>query len=78
MELTTWPSRKTVSIEDKRATEILNKTVKKVGGHYFVGLLWKEDNPLLRKNRNMALQRLQGIKKRFKVDPQLLTFRTNR
>ena len=60
------------SIEDKRATEILNKTVKKVGDHYFVGLLWKENNPHLPNNRDTALQRPQGMKKRFKANPQLL------
>ena len=58
-------------IEDKRATEILNKTVKKVGNHNSVGLLWKEENPQLPYNRDMVLQRLQGMKKRFTADPQL-------
>ena len=39
------PEKPYPSIEDKRATEILNKTVKKVGDHYSVGLLWKENSP---------------------------------
>ena len=59
------------SIDHKRAAEVLNKTVKKVGDHYSVDLLWKEDNLQLPNNQDMALQRLQGMKKRFKADPQL-------
>ena len=65
------PEKPYPSIEDKRATEILNKTVKKVVNHYSVGLLWKENNPQLPNNRDMALQRLQGMKKRFNANPQL-------
>ena len=31
-------------LEDKRALQIMNQTVKKIGDHYSVGLQWKDDN----------------------------------
>ena len=33
------PERPCLSLEDKRAMEILNKTVEKIGNHYSMGLL---------------------------------------
>ena len=59
------PERPCVSLEDKRALEILNKTVEKVGNHYSVGLVWKEDNTVFQNNRKIALKRLEGVKKLF-------------
>ena len=64
------PERPCLSLEDKRAMEILNKTVEKVGNHYSVGLLWKEDNTVFLNNRKMALKRLDGMKKRFLNNPK--------
>ena len=64
------PERPCLSLEDKRAIEILNKTVEKVGNHYSVGLLGKEDNTVLQNNRKMALKRLEGVKKRFLSNPK--------
>ena len=64
------PKQPCLSLEDKSAMEILNKTVEKVGNHYSVGLLWKEDNTVFQNNRKMALKRLEGVKKRFLNDPK--------
>ena len=64
------PEQPCLSLEDKRAMEILNKTVEKVGNHYSVGLLWKEDNTVFQNNRKMALKRLEGVKKRFLNNPK--------
>ena len=49
--------------------EILNKTVDKVGNHYSVGLLWKDENVKFPNNRKMALMRLKSVKKKFLADP---------
>ena len=31
-------------LEDKRALQIMNQTLKKIGDHYSVGLQWKNDD----------------------------------
>ena len=59
------------SLEDKRALEILNQTIKRVDDHYSVGLPWKEEEPKLPNNRKMALERLNGLKKRFQNDSEV-------
>ena len=60
-----------LSIEDRRALEIIHKTVKKVDGHYSIGLLWKDDDPKLPNNREMALKRLLNLKRKFLNDSNL-------
>ena len=65
------PQVSCMSVEDKRALNIMKQTVKKVGNHFSIGLPWKSDNPQLLNNRCMAIRRLQGLKKRFLVDPDL-------
>ena len=60
-----------MSLEDKRALQIMNKTVKKIGDHYSVGLLWKDDDPQLPNNREMAVKRLLSMKRKFIADPNL-------
>ena len=59
----------TKSIEDKRALEILGSTTKVKGGRYEVGLLWRNEDPILPNNRPQAEMRLQQLKKRFLCDP---------
>ena len=49
----------------------MHKTVKKVDGHYSIGLLWKDDEPKLPNNREMALKRLLSLKRRFLKDSNL-------
>ena len=65
------PQVPALSVEDKRALEIMHKTVKKVEGHYSIGLLWKDDEPKLPNNREMALKRLLSLKQRFLNDSNL-------
>ena len=36
-----------------------------------MGLLWKDDNPVLPYNRSLAEARLQYLKRRFHRDPEL-------
>ena len=64
------PERVCPSLEDKMALEILNQTIKRVDDHYSVGLPWKEEEPKLPNNRKMALERLNGLKKRFQNDSE--------
>ena len=65
------PQVPALSVEDKRALGIMHKTVKKVDGHYLIGLLWKDDEPKLPNNREMALKRLLSLKQRFLNDSNL-------
>ena len=60
-----------LSLEDKRALHILNNTVKRESGHYSVGLLWKEDSREMSDGRALAEKRLEGLKRRFKKNPDL-------
>ena len=47
---------------EKKATEILNKSVRKEkSGHYSVGLLWKNENTKLLYNRKIAVLRLISL-----------------
>ena len=65
------PQEQCMSVEDKRALDIMGKTVKEVNGHLSLGLLWKDDKMDLEDNRPMALRRLEGLKRRFMADPDL-------
>ena len=65
------PQERCMSVEDKRALDIMQKTVKEVDGHLSLGLLWKDDKVDLEDNRSMALRRLEGLKRRFMADPDL-------
>ena len=49
----------------------MNKTVKKIGDHYSVGLLWKDDDPQLPNNREMPVKRLLSMKRKFIADPKI-------
>ena len=60
------------SMDDKRALGIMERTVKKVGDHYSVGLLWKDDNPSLPNSRSLAVKRLMSLKCRLGKNPSLL------
>ena len=58
-----------LSVNDRRALGILEKSIKKVDGHYQVALPWKSDQISFPNNRIMALRRLNQLKKRFLKDP---------
>ena len=65
------PQERCMSVEDKRALDIMGKTVKEVDGHLSLRLLWKDDKMDLEDNCPMALRRLEGLKRRFMADPDL-------
>ncbi|KAL9977579.1 hypothetical protein ACROYT_G014998 [Oculina patagonica] len=62
---------RSVSVEDRRAEDILRETTKLVDGHYETGLLWKEDNPQLPNNKAIAESRLSSLQRKFQRDPEL-------
>ena len=49
----------------RRAMEVFQSTVRNIGNRYKVGLPWIADNSQLPDNRNIALQRLFSLERRF-------------
>jgi len=49
---------------------ILEKTTTKTDGRYETGLLWRNDNPLLLNNKQLALSRLESLERKLKRQPQ--------
>ena len=62
---------KSMSMEDKHAEKIISNTISKLDGHYCVGLLWRQAEPKLPYNRQMAQIRLRHLKRRLERDEQL-------
>ena len=60
-----------MSVEDRKAMEIIENTISKVDGHYQIGLLRKHEDPHLPCNRAAAEARLNHLKRRFSRDPDL-------
>ena len=58
-------SKEMMSIEDRRALAIMERTVQMVDGHYQLSVPWKYDNPCLPNNRSMAEKRLNLLKRRL-------------
>ena len=54
---------------DQRALEILENTTKIKNGHFEVGLLWKDELPLLLNNRDLAVARFKSLEKKFRKNP---------
>ena len=59
------------SQDDRHAMSILDSTVKKIDGHYSVGLLWKTEEPDLPNNRSLEEKRLKSLMKKFRKNPNL-------
>ena len=64
-------TRVCASLEDKRALEIMEKTLKMVDGHFQVALPWRHDPPFLPNNRIVAERRGFLLKKRLIKDEAL-------
>ena len=60
-----------MSVEDKKALSIMERSVKLDQGHYQVALPWRQYPPFLPYNRPMAERRFQVLKKRFLQDEKL-------
>ena len=57
---------------DRHATDIQHSTLRFLGDHYEVGLLWKQDDMMLLNNGTMALTCLNRLRKRLLSEPELL------
>ena len=60
-----------MTVNNKRAMEILQKTITKYENHYAVGLLWREDNIALPNNKPLVLSRLYNLGKKFGKDQNI-------
>ena len=54
-----------MSVDDKRALSSFEKSVTKESGHYKIGLPWRDENPNLPNNYEMAVKRLLGLKRKM-------------
>ncbi|KAK3748900.1 hypothetical protein QZH41_002891 [Actinostola sp. cb2023] len=59
------------SVEDKKALEILENTVKHLGDRYEVGMLWRDQDVEFPDNRAMSEKRLKSTERRLKRDETL-------
>ena len=59
------------SQDDRHAMPILDRTIKKIDGHYSVGLLWKTKELDLPNNRVLAEKRLKFLMRKFRKNPNL-------
>ncbi|XP_063962490.1 uncharacterized protein LOC135155922 [Lytechinus pictus] len=57
-----------LSVEDQRAEVIFKKTVKKVDGHYEIGLPWRHPDVNLPDGKKMAETRLRSLQRRLAKD----------
>ena len=61
------------SVDDKRAVDVWERSVKVVDGHYQMDIPFKSEHSNLPDNRSVAGKRLQSLAKRFLRDPELYT-----
>lgn len=60
-----------LTTDDKQALEIFNSTVKFENGKYLVSWTWKESNPSLLENYQLAVGRLKSTVTKLKRNPKL-------
>ena len=63
------PTQSILSSEDRKAMDILERSIRHTEERQEVALMWKEDNIVLPDNRSSSLQQLEYLLKRFKRDP---------
>ncbi|XP_062702323.1 uncharacterized protein LOC115254316 [Aedes albopictus] len=59
------------SNEDRRARIMLEQTTQRIGDHFETGLLWKNDDPQLPDNYQMAVKRLKSLERKLGKNPEL-------
>ncbi|XP_062703686.1 uncharacterized protein LOC134286128 [Aedes albopictus] len=59
------------SNEDRRARMLLEQTTKRVGDRFETGLLWRNDEPQLPDNFQMALKRMKSLERKLSKNPEL-------
>ena len=60
------------SVNDDRATAIMDSSCNIIDGHYQIALPWVSNNPGLPNNRPIALSRLSSLGRRLKSNPNTL------
>lgn len=58
-------STRAMSKEDKRAQNILDKTMRRKGERYETGLLWKDENMVLPESKSVAMRRLFSTERKM-------------
>ena len=66
-----------MSLEDRRALSIMEGTLEKDGGHFKLGLPWRDKSVSLPNNRVMAITRLAHLKRKLRGDPELRSMYKN-
>ena len=64
--------KSSMSLNDKRALDVMRNSAKLKSGHYEIALPWKDDPPFLENNKIVADHRLRLLKKRLLKDQELL------
>ncbi|XP_044760787.1 uncharacterized protein LOC123318236 [Coccinella septempunctata] len=70
---TTIETKKQDSEDNKKALDIMNNTIKKIGNRYEIGLLWKTPEVTLPESKRRAFQRLIYMEKKCLKDHCLAT-----
>ena len=65
--------REAMSVEDRKALQIMQDSVKQVNGKFQVAIPWRTDPDELPNNRREAENRLRSLKRKFIRDPSLHT-----
>ena len=60
----------TLCSEDAKAMRILEKTTRRVGSKYEVGLPWRDEDAVMPDNHRMALKRLTSLEKNLLQNPE--------
>ena len=58
-------------VEDRRALATMEDSIKKVSGHYEVGMLWRADSVTLPNNRVQAYRRFTSLRRKLAGSPVL-------
>ena len=70
-ESTVRSNESNLSVEDKRAVEIMEQTLKRNDGHFQVALPWRKKPVVIPINRPMAEKRLHSLKRRLQKNSEL-------
>jgi hypothetical protein len=60
-----------MSIEDKKAEKVIERSAVIVDRHYEIGMLWKDETPQLPNSRDVAFKRFKYLKNRLKRHNEL-------
>jgi len=60
-----------MSMEDRKALRMMEKSAVKVDGHYQLALPWQSASPRLANNKVVTLNRLNHLKRKIEKDPEI-------